>query len=103
MISLIIHFLDSLNFSALSSQVKVTPAHNEECKKLLTLMGIPYVDVSKRKRISLSLLQKRGILTAQNYSLGFQRSFQHTFLTKNHVISAYSIDPLKASYDFDMD
>lgn len=26
--------------------VKVTKQHNEECKKLLTLMGVPYVDVS---------------------------------------------------------
>ena len=27
--------------------VKVTKEHNEECKKLLTLMGIPYVDVGE--------------------------------------------------------
>lgn len=26
--------------------VKVTKQHNEECKKLLSLMGIPYVDAS---------------------------------------------------------
>ena len=26
--------------------VKVTKQHNEECKQLLKLMGIPYVDVS---------------------------------------------------------
>ena len=26
--------------------VKVTPQHNEDCKHLLTLMGIPYVNVS---------------------------------------------------------
>ena len=26
--------------------VKVTKQHNEECKELLKLMGIPYVDVS---------------------------------------------------------
>lgn len=26
--------------------VKVTKQHNEECKQLLQLMGIPYVDVS---------------------------------------------------------
>jgi flap endonuclease-1 len=25
--------------------VKVTPQHNDECKKLLHLMGIPYIDV----------------------------------------------------------
>ena len=27
-------------------QVKVTPKHSEECKRLLTLMGVPYIDVS---------------------------------------------------------
>ena len=27
--------------------VKVTKEHNEECKQLLKLMGIPYVDVSE--------------------------------------------------------
>ena len=27
------------------SQVKATPKHNEECKRLLTLMGIPYINV----------------------------------------------------------
>ena len=27
-------------------QVKVTPKHSEECKKLLTLMGVPYIEVS---------------------------------------------------------
>lgn len=26
--------------------VRVTREHNDECKKLLRLMGIPYVDVS---------------------------------------------------------
>ena len=26
--------------------VKVTKQHNEECKQLLKLMGVPYVDVS---------------------------------------------------------
>lgn len=26
-------------------QVKVTPKHNEESKRLLTLMGMPYVEV----------------------------------------------------------
>lgn len=25
--------------------VKVTKQHNEECKKLLTLMGVPYIEV----------------------------------------------------------
>lgn len=26
--------------------VKVTKQHNDECKKLLTLMGVPYIEVS---------------------------------------------------------
>lgn len=26
--------------------VKVTKQHNEECKQLLTLMGVPYIEVS---------------------------------------------------------
>ena len=28
------------------TQVKVTKHHNDECKRLLTLMGVPYVEVS---------------------------------------------------------
>lgn len=28
--------------------VKVTPEHNDECKKLLQLMGIPYIEVFAR-------------------------------------------------------
>lgn len=27
--------------------VKVTKQHNEECKRLLTLMGVPYIEVQK--------------------------------------------------------
>ena len=34
-----------LQTSPFAFQVKVTPKHNEEAKKLLTLMGIPYVNV----------------------------------------------------------
>ncbi|VDQ10546.1 unnamed protein product [Trichobilharzia regenti] len=26
--------------------VKVTPAHNEDCRQLLTLMGVPFINVS---------------------------------------------------------
>lgn len=29
--------------------VKVTKDHNEECKKLLSLMGIPYVEVNSTR------------------------------------------------------
>ena len=28
--------------------VKVTREHNEECKRLLSLMGVPYVEVCRR-------------------------------------------------------
>ena len=40
--------------------VKVTKEHNEECKALLKLMGIPYVDVSieQGKFICLTLNTK---------------------------------------------
>ena len=34
--------------------VKVTKHHNDECKKLLTLMGVPYVEV--RSTLTLLLL-----------------------------------------------
>lgn len=27
-------------------QVRVTAKHNDECKKMLALMGVPYVEVS---------------------------------------------------------
>ena len=38
-------FKDSNLIFCFLTQVKVTPKHNEECKRLLTLMGIPYVNV----------------------------------------------------------
>ena len=33
--------------------VKVTKTHNEECKKLLSLMGVPYVEVGSDEVIGL--------------------------------------------------
>ena len=30
------------------TQVKVTPRHVAECKRLLTLMGVPFVEVSNK-------------------------------------------------------
>lgn len=40
---------DTENIDKFSKRtVKVTREHNEECKKLLKLMGVPYVDVCRR-------------------------------------------------------
>lgn len=35
-------------------QVKVTKEHNDECKKLLTLMGIPWVEVRRFQLVPIS-------------------------------------------------
>jgi len=40
--------------------VKVTPAHNEECKKLLKLMGIPYLDAPCEAEAQCAELVKGG-------------------------------------------
>ncbi|KAM4617575.1 flap endonuclease 1 [Discoglossus pictus] len=40
--------------------VKVTKQHNEECKKLLTLMGIPYVDAPCEAEATCAALVKAG-------------------------------------------
>jgi len=40
--------------------VRVTPKHNEEAKKLLTLMGIPYVDAPGEAEASCAALVKAG-------------------------------------------
>ncbi|NXY84884.1 FEN1 endonuclease, partial [Alcedo cyanopectus] len=40
--------------------VKVTPRHNEECKKLLSLMGIPYVEAPGEAEASCATLVKAG-------------------------------------------
>ncbi|TRY56600.1 hypothetical protein DNTS_003513 [Danionella cerebrum] len=40
--------------------VKVTKQHNEECKKLLTLMGVPYVEAPCEAEASCAALVKSG-------------------------------------------
>uniref|UniRef100_A0A8D0L9B3 Flap endonuclease 1 n=1 Tax=Sphenodon punctatus TaxID=8508 RepID=A0A8D0L9B3_SPHPU len=40
--------------------VKVTKQHNDECKKLLTLMGIPYVEAPGEAEASCAALVKAG-------------------------------------------
>ncbi|KAM4722071.1 flap endonuclease 1 [Rhinophrynus dorsalis] len=40
--------------------VKVTKQHNEECKKLLTLMGVPYVDAPCEAEATCAALVKAG-------------------------------------------
>ncbi|NXQ75265.1 FEN1 endonuclease, partial [Quiscalus mexicanus] len=40
--------------------VKVTPQHTQECKKLLTLMGIPYVEAPGEAEASCAALVKAG-------------------------------------------
>ncbi|NXY80592.1 FEN1 endonuclease, partial [Glareola pratincola] len=40
--------------------VKVTQQHNDECKKLLTLMGIPYVEAPGEAEASCATLVKAG-------------------------------------------
>jgi 5'-3' exonuclease len=41
-----IHIGETVDIDKFSRRtVKVTPEHNNECKKLLSLMGIPYVEV----------------------------------------------------------
>ncbi|NWU22616.1 FEN1 endonuclease, partial [Dyaphorophyia castanea] len=40
--------------------VKVTPQHTQECKKLLTLMGIPYVEAPGEAEASCATLVKAG-------------------------------------------
>lgn len=41
-----VSFCNLIFHSFIIFQVKVTPQHNKECKELLALMGIPYVDVN---------------------------------------------------------
>ncbi|XP_028826189.1 flap endonuclease 1 isoform X2 [Denticeps clupeoides] len=40
--------------------VKVTKQHNEECKKLLSLMGVPYIDAPCEAEASCAALVKAG-------------------------------------------
>uniref|UniRef100_A0A671NP84 Flap endonuclease 1 n=1 Tax=Sinocyclocheilus anshuiensis TaxID=1608454 RepID=A0A671NP84_9TELE len=40
--------------------VKVTKQHNEECKKLLTLMGVPYIEAPCEAEASCAALVKSG-------------------------------------------
>ncbi|CAG14230.1 unnamed protein product, partial [Tetraodon nigroviridis] len=40
--------------------VKVTKQHNDECKKLLTLMGVPYIEAPCEAEASCAALAKAG-------------------------------------------
>ncbi|KAG0226558.1 Elongation of fatty acids protein 2 [Actinomortierella wolfii] len=44
--------------------VKVTREHNEECKKLLKLMGIPYIDAPCEAEAQCAALAKAGLVYA---------------------------------------
>ncbi|XP_070291778.1 flap endonuclease 1-like [Salvelinus sp. IW2-2015] len=44
--------------------VKVTQQHNDECKKLLTLMGVPYIKAPCEAEVSCAALVKVGKVVA---------------------------------------
>lgn len=47
--------------------VKVTSEHNDECKRLLKLMGIPFVDVSKLYLSSFDLRDNESLCTLDTF------------------------------------
>jgi len=52
--------------------VKVTPQHNDECKKLLQLMGIPFIEVCLFSLSLATYLQTRQLLKKKQLTSMFQ-------------------------------
>jgi flap endonuclease-1 len=42
--------------------VKVTKVHNEECKRLLRLLGVPVVDAPSEAEAQCAALVKQGLI-----------------------------------------
>ena len=59
--------------------VKVTKQHNDECKKLLTLMGVPYIEVS------LTLLYPSPLLCLWMHTEDTSRPFSMCVDVKKHL------------------
>ena len=42
--------------------IKVTRAHNDECKRLLTLMGVPVIDAPTEAEAQCAVMAKAGLV-----------------------------------------
>ncbi|XP_019628960.1 PREDICTED: flap endonuclease 1 [Branchiostoma belcheri] len=91
--------------------VKVTREHNEECKKLLTLMGIPYVDAPCEAEAQCAELAKKGKVYAAGTEdmdvLTFGTNIMLRHLTFSEArkmpIKEYYYDRLLAELDLTQD
>lgn len=49
-------------FTGYSAPVQVTQEHNEECKKLLQLMGVPVIDAPSEAEAQCAAMAKAGVV-----------------------------------------
>lgn len=63
--------------------VRATPQHNEDCKKLLKLMGIPYVEVSATDWFKCDNLAKTSTLHVNSLYLLIQRKGEPNLIVFN--------------------
>ncbi|XP_073232533.1 flap endonuclease 1-like [Porites lutea] len=78
--------------------VKVTPEHNAECKRLLKLMGIPYVDAPCEAEAQCAALVKAGKVYATGTEDMDALTFGSTVLLRHLTFSEARKTPIREFY-----
>jgi flap endonuclease-1 len=89
--------------------VRVTKEHNEECKHLLKLMGIPYVEAPCEAEAQCAELAKQGVVYAaasedmDTLTFDSPRLLRHLTFSEARKMPIDEIDLSKALEGLDMD
>jgi len=78
--------------------VKVTPEHNAECKRLLKLMGIPYIDAPCEAEAQCAALVKAGKVYATGTEDMDALTFGSTVLLRHLTFSEARKTPIREFY-----
>lgn len=78
--------------------VKVTPEHNAECKRLLMLMGVPYIDAPCEAEAQCAALVKAGKVYATGTEDMDALTFGSTVLLRHLTFSEARKTPIREFY-----